>query len=61
MFRTCSDRAEEIITNLIERAGGRAGALALYRKNDHRRINAKTDEYALKAWCLYVMATAKGA
>ena len=55
-----ADRAEEIITNLIERAGGREGALALYRKNDHRRINAKTDEYALKAWCLYVMAKAKG-
>ena len=53
------DHAEEIITNLIERAGGRESAMALYRKNDHRRINAKTDEYSLKAWCWQVMATAR--
>ena len=53
------DHAEEIIANLIERAGGRKSAMALYRKNDHRRINAKTDEYALKAWCWQVMATAR--
>ncbi len=51
------DRAEELVTALMERAGGRQFALQpLYRKNDHRRINAKTDEYALRAWCLYVMA-----
>lgn len=52
-------RAEEIIGNLIERAGGRgvAGA-ALYRKNDHLRTNAKTNPYALKAWCWQVLATA---
>ena len=53
------DHAEDIITNLIERAGGREAAMSLYRKNDHRRINAKTDEYALKAWCWQVMATAR--
>ena len=52
------DRAEELVGELIERAGGKQAALALYRKNDHRRINAKTDEYGLKAWCLYLMATA---
>ena len=52
-------RAEEVVTGLIERAGGRAVALApLYRKNDQRRINAKTDDYALRAWCWQVMATA---
>ena len=53
------DRAEELISVLVERAGGRRTALAsLYRKNDHRRINAKADRYALAAWCLQVMATA---
>ena len=52
-----ADRAEELIAGLIERAGGREVALApLYRKNDQRRINAKTDEYALRAWCWQVMA-----
>ena len=53
------DCAEETVSNLIERAGGRKFAMALYRKNDHRRINAKTDEYALKAWCWQVMARAR--
>ena len=43
----------------MERAGGRAFAAApLYRKNDGRRINAKTDEYALRAWCWQVLAQA---
>ena len=54
------DHAEDIISSLINRAGGREAAMApLYRKNDHRRINAKTDEYGLQAWCLQVMATAR--
>ena len=51
--------AEELVRGLMERAGGRETAAAgLYRKNDHRRINAKTDEYALRAWCWQVLATA---
>lgn len=52
-------RAEQIIRDLIERAGGPdvAGA-ALYRKNDHVRANAKMDPYALKAWCWQVLAKA---
>ena len=54
------ERAEEAITGLMDRAGGRALASApLYRKNDHRRINAKADEYSLRAWCLYVMGRAR--
>ena len=54
------DRAEELIGALIQRAGGSAVAAApLYRKNDNRRINAKTDAYALKAWCWQVIASAK--
>ncbi len=54
-----AERAEEFIGDLIERAGGRdvAGA-AMYRRNDHLRTNAKTDPYALKAWCWQVLATA---
>ena len=54
------DRAEELITDLINRAG--VGALApapLYRKNDSRRVNAQTDDYALRAWCWQVLAQAR--
>ena len=51
--------AAELIGELIERAGGPSVATAaLYRKNDHLRVNAKTNEHALKAWCWYVLATA---
>ena len=54
-----NDHAEEIIRGLIARAGGRqVTAASLFRKNDHRRINAKTDEYALNAWCWEVLARA---
>ncbi len=54
------DQAEELVTGLMERAGGRAFAAApLYRKNDSRRINAQTDDYALRAWCWQVLAQAK--
>ena len=54
------DHAEELITDLINRAG--VGAMApspLYRKNDSRRVNAKTDDYALRAWCWQVLAQAR--
>jgi HTH-type transcriptional regulator/antitoxin HigA len=51
--------AEEIMLALIERAGGKdALPMALYRKNDQARSNAKTDPYALKAWCWEVLARA---
>jgi len=51
--------AEEIMRALIERAGGTdALPVALYRKNDHARSNAKADPYALKAWCWEVLARA---
>jgi HTH-type transcriptional regulator/antitoxin HigA len=51
--------AEEIMLDLIRRAGGKdALPAALYRKNDHARANAKTDPYALKAWCWEVLARA---
>ena len=52
-------RAEEIIRDLIDRAGGPdVAGIALYRKNNHMRANAKMDPYALKAWCWQVLATA---
>lgn len=55
-------QAEEIMLALIERAGGKdAVPAALYRKNDHARCNAKTDPYALKAWCWEVLARANAA
>ena len=51
--------SEKIIRDLIDRAGGpRVAGAALYRKNDHARANAKTDPYALKAWCWQVLAKA---
>ena len=53
-------RAEELVRDLITRAGGEhAACAALCRKNDHLRANAKTDPYALKAWCWHVLATAR--
>lgn len=52
-------RAEQVMRDLINRAGGLdvAGA-ALYRKNDHVRANAKMDPYVLKAWCWQILARA---
>ena len=54
-----AERAEGLIRELIERAGGwQVARAALYRKNDHLRTNAKTDLHALHAWCWQVLATA---
>ena len=53
------DRAEEVMRGMIRRAGGpKLGAASLFRKNDHRRISAKTDEYGLSAWCWEVLGRA---
>lgn len=58
-IKNLESRSEELIRDLIRRAGGPvvAGA-ALYRKNDYARANAKSDPYALKAWCWKVLADA---
>jgi len=57
--RNLLDHAEEIMRDLIARAGGEhVLPAALYRKNDHARANAKTDSYALRAWCWEVLARA---
>ncbi len=60
--KNLESRSEELIRDLMRRAGGPAVAgAALYRKNDHARANAKTDPYALKAWCWKVLADANEA
>jgi HTH-type transcriptional regulator/antitoxin HigA len=56
-----ADRAEEIMRSMIERAGGKSALCALYRKNDDARKNANVNPYALKAWCLYVIAKGREA
>ena len=54
-----AERAEHLVRDLINRAGGwQVARAALYRKNDHLRTNAKTDPYSLQAWCWQVLATA---
>ena len=54
------DRAEEIMRKLIKQAGGiNTFSVALYRKNNSVRRNARMDPYALQAWCLYVLAQAR--
>jgi HTH-type transcriptional regulator / antitoxin HigA len=58
--RNLKERAEEIIRDLINRAGGiEALPAVLYRKNDGARQNAKMDAYALKAWCYQLLAIAR--
>jgi len=57
--RNLTDHGQELLRVLIDQAGGsQAANLSLYRKNNHRRINAKTDPYALKAWCWRVLGLA---
>ena len=53
-------RASELVAELLSRAGGPNAfeAVPMYRKTDHQRINAKTDPYALRAWCWQVLASA---
>ena len=53
------DRAEEVMRAMREKAGEpKMAAVPLYRANGQRRINAKTDPYALKAWCWRVLGLA---
>ncbi len=60
--KNLESRAQELVGDLIRRAGGPAvAAAALYRKNDYARANAKMDPYALKAWCWKVLADANEA
>ena len=52
------EHAEDLVTELMRKAGCTQATTALYRKTDHNRANAKTDPYALKAWCWQVLAQA---
>lgn len=57
--RNLRAHAQELVQALIRRAGGPdVSGVALFRKNDHARANAKADPYALKAWCWKVLADA---
>ena len=52
-------RAGKYLTDLIRRAGcAQLQPAALHRKNDQARSNAKSDPWALEAWCWQVLATA---
>ena len=54
------DRAEELVRGLIQQAGGpHAAAAVRFRRNDHRRLNAKADPHSLQAWCWRVLAEAR--
>jgi HTH-type transcriptional regulator/antitoxin HigA len=53
------NHAEELVRGLIETTGG-PGVLATCkcRRNDHLRINAKLDRYALTGWSLHILSEA---
>ena len=51
------ENAKELVTELMHKAGHTQVA-ALYRKNDQNRANAKTNPYALNAWCWQILAQA---
>jgi HTH-type transcriptional regulator/antitoxin HigA len=53
-------KAESLIGELIASAGGmKAVPMPLCRRNDAMRQNAKTDTYALLAWCLKALAASR--
>lgn len=57
--RNLSARSEELVRDLIEQAGGQTVTCdALFRKSHQARANAKTDPFALKAWCWKVLGDA---
>lgn len=56
--RNFASHAEEIMRDLIRRAGGEYVLPAFFRKNAQARVSAKTDPYSLKAWCWEVLARA---
>ena len=57
--RNTATDAQSAMKDLIRRAGSAEFAeAALYRKNDHLRANARSDQYGLRAWCWKVLAEA---
>lgn len=58
--RSWKSEAEPLMRDFINAAGGPAMLPeALYKKTDNPRQNAKTDAYALKAWCYKLIAVAR--
>ena len=54
------EAAEELMRGFIARAGGpETLSAALFRQGKGARYNAKTDPYALTAWCLRVLTLAR--
>jgi HTH-type transcriptional regulator/antitoxin HigA len=56
--KNVKDHAEQLLRDLMDRAGGIEVAAPLCRKNDGGRRNAKMDSYALAGWCMHVLASA---
>jgi HTH-type transcriptional regulator/antitoxin HigA len=56
--KNIKDHAEQLLRDLMNRAGGIGVAAPLCRKNDGGRRNAKMDSYALAGWCMFVLAKA---
>jgi HTH-type transcriptional regulator/antitoxin HigA len=57
---TIKAKAEDLICELIAKAGGmKAVPMPLCRRNDAMRQNAKTDTYALLAWCLKALSASR--
>lgn len=56
--RDLADRAEEVVRDLIARAGG-AQAAPLFRQANTARANAGMNVPAMQAWCLHVLAQAR--
>ena len=52
------EHAKELIKDLMRRAGHTQVPAALFRRSDRNRANAKTNPYALTAWCWKVLAQA---
>jgi len=52
------DSPEALLAPLAKSGGGLKACSALFRKTRSPRANAKTDSYALIAWCWYVRAQA---
>ena len=58
--KNLKEHIEEAMRDLIAAAGGMSNAaMALRKKTDATRRNAKMDSYALRAWCLHVLARAR--
>jgi HTH-type transcriptional regulator/antitoxin HigA len=59
-FKNLKDSAEEAMRLFMKDCCPSGEAIeACFRENSGNRINAKTDHYALNAWCMRIMALAR--